>query len=110
MKKEVLEDASAFVDELEENSEFKVTTQRKKLGDRHHAWKEREYEGMPGNNKSERKDEDGNEIRPKFLSNHTHYSTTDPDAKNSVKPGKVRQLNYSGQLAVDDAYHSLSRP
>ncbi len=108
MEKEVLEDASAFVDELEDNSEYKVTTERKKLVDRHHAWKEKEYKGMPGNNKSERKDEDGNTIRPKYLSNHTHYSPTDPDAKISVKPGKARQLNYSGQLAVDDAHHVIT--
>ena len=105
VEKEVLEDASAFVDELEENSEFKTTSTRKKLVEQHHAWKEKEYKGMPGNNKSERKDEDGNTIRPKYLSNHTHYSPTDPDAKISTKPGKPRQLNYSGQLAVDDAHH-----
>ena len=108
VEKEVLEDASAFVDELEENSEFKATSPRKKLVEQHHQWKEKEYKGMPGNNKSERKDEDGNEIRPKFLSNHTHYSPTDPDAKISVKPGKARQLNYSGQLAVDDAHHVIT--
>lgn len=108
VEKEVLEDASAFVDELEENSEFKTTSTRKKLVEQHHAWKEKEYKGMPGNNKSERKDEDGNTIRPKYLSNHTHYSPTDPDAKISVKPGKARQLNYSGQLAVDDARHVIT--
>lgn len=108
MEKEVLEDASAFVDELEENSEYKVTSERQKLVDRHHAWKQQAYKGMPGNNKSERKDEDGNQIRPKFLSNHTHYSPTDPDAKISVKPGKARQLNYSGQLAVDDKNHVIT--
>ena len=108
VEKEVLEDASAFVDELEENSEFKTTSTRKKLVDQHHQWKEKEYEGMPGNNKSDRKDEDGNTIRPKYLSNHTHYSPTDPDAKISVKPGKARQLNYSGQLAVDDAHHVIT--
>ena len=39
MEKEVLEDASAFVNELEENSEFKTTSTRKKLVDQHHAWK-----------------------------------------------------------------------
>lgn len=108
VEKEVLEDASAFVDELEENSEYKVTTARKKLVDRHHNWKREAYKDMPGNTKTERKDEDGNEIRPKFLSNHTHYSPTDPDAKISVKPGKARQLNYSGQLAVDDAHHLIT--
>ena len=45
---------------------------------------------------------------PKFLSNHTHYSPTDPDAKISVKPCKARQLNYSGQLAVDDKNHVIT--
>lgn len=45
---------------------------------------------MPGNIKQARIDEDDNEIRPKFLSNHTHYSPTDDDAKISVKPGKAR--------------------
>lgn len=108
IEKEVLEDASAYVNELEENSEFKVTTERKKLVDRHHTWKKEAYKDMPGNIKSPRKDEDGHEIRPKFLSNHTHYSPTDPDAKISVKPGKARQLNYSGQLAVDDAHHVIT--
>lgn len=107
VEKEVLEDASAFVNELEENSEFKTTSTRKKMVDQHHEWKGKEYKGMPGNNNSDRKDEDGNEIRPKYLSNHTHYSPTDPDAKISVKPGKARQLNYSGQLAVDDANHVI---
>lgn len=108
VEKVVLEDASAFVNELVENSEFKTTSTRKKLVEQHHAWKEKAYEGMPGNNKSERKDEDGHAIRPKYLSNHTHYSPTDPDAKISVKPGKARQLNYSGQLAVDDAHHVIT--
>ena len=108
LEKEVLEDASAFVNELEENSEFKTTTTRKKLVDRHHTWKEEAYKKMPGNTKSVRYDEDGEEIRPKFLSNHTHYSPTDPDAKISTKPGKPRQLNYAGQLAVDDKHHVIT--
>lgn len=109
VEKEVLEDASAFVEELEENSEYKVTSARKKLVEQHHAWKEKEYKDMPGASKNEdRRDEDGNPLRPKFLSNHTHYSPTDPDAKISVKPGKARQLNYAGQIAVDDKYHVIT--
>lgn len=109
IEKEVIEDASAFVNEFNENSEFKVTTERKKLVERHHNWKKEAYKGMPGNNKSEnRVDEDGNEIRPKFLSNHTHFSPTDPDARISVKPGKARQLNYAGQLSADDAHHVIT--
>ncbi|EKB05930.1 hypothetical protein HMPREF9711_00899 [Myroides odoratimimus CCUG 3837] len=108
LEKEVLNDASAFVNELEENSEFKVTSARKKLVDQHHHWKAEAFKDMPGNVKSIRKDEDDNEIRPQFLSNHTHYSPSDPDAKISTKPGKPRQLNYAGQLAVDDKHHVIT--
>lgn len=108
VEKEVLNDASAFVNELEENSEFKVTSTRKKLVDQHHNWKKEEFKGMPGHVKTLQKNEDGEEIRPKFLSNHTHYSPTDPDAKISTKPGKPRQLNYAGQLAVDDKNHVIT--
>src|SRR5690606_16958707 len=113
VEKEVLEDASAYVNELEENSEFKasseqsrtVTSTRKKLVERHHNWKKAEYKKMPGNTRSVRLDEDGEEIRPKFLSNYTHYSPTDLDSKISTKPGKPRQLTYAGQLVSDDKNH-----
>ncbi len=109
MEKEVLEDASAFVDELEENSEFKTTSTRKKLVEQHHAWKEEAYKNQPNPNFNiDKVDEHGNLIRPKFLSNHTHYSPTDSDARVSVKPGKARQLNYFGQIAVDDAHHVIT--
>ena len=108
LEKEIVADASAFVDELEANSEYKVTSARKKMVERHHQWKQEEYKGMPGHIDSARLDEEGKEIRPKYLSNHTHYSPTDPDAKISTKPGKPRQLNYAGQLAVDDAHHVIT--
>ncbi|WP_180904015.1 transposase, partial [Flavobacterium chungangense] len=104
VEKEVLEDASAFVDELEENSEFKTTSTRKKLVEQHHQWKKEAYKSQPNPNFNiDKVDEHGNSIRPRFVSNHTHYSPTDPDARVSVKPGKARQLNYFGQIAVDDA-------
>ena len=109
VEKEVLADASAYVNELEENSEFKTTSTRKKLVEQHHDWKKKEYRGMPGGNQNEdRTDEDGNPLRPKFLSNHTHYSPTDPDAKISTKPGKPRQLNYAAQICVDDGSHVIT--
>lgn len=108
VEKEVLEDASAYVNELEENSEYKVTSTRKKLVEQHHNWKKEEFKAMPAARKSVQINEDGEEIRPKFLSNHTHYSPTDPDAKISTKPGKPRQLNYAGQLAVDDKHHVIT--
>lgn len=109
VEKEVIADSSAYVNELEANSEYKVTTERKKLVERHHAWKEEAYKDMPGHvDNPKQEDEQGNTIRPRYLSNHTHYSPTDPDAKISTKPGKPRQLNYAGQIAVDDAHHVIT--
>jgi transposase len=109
VEKEVLEDASAFVDELEENSEFKTTSTRKKLVEQHHNWKKEAYKSQPNPNFNiDKVDEHGNSIRPRFVSNHTHYSPTDSDARVSVKPGKARQLNYFGQIAVDDAHHVIT--
>jgi transposase len=54
------------------------------------------YEEMPGSE------------RGKYLSNKTHYSPTDPDARIAVKPGKPRELYYSGQIAVDTAHHVIT--
>lgn len=79
LEKEVLEDAAFYAEELNDNSEYKVNKTRKKLVDRHHAWKEEEYKHQPGgSNKTAQSnkidpttDENGNLIRPKFLSNHT---------------------------------------
>jgi len=125
---EVLEDVEKYSEELNEGSEFKITekkkneeennhqdkskptvsAEKKKEVERHHAWKEDAYKGEPSNTNSKQIDEHGNLIRPRFLSNHTHYSATDPDARISVKPGKARQMNYSGQIAVDDAHHVIT--
>jgi hypothetical protein len=109
VEKEVVEDAALYADELNENSEYQVTAKRKNLVEQHHEWKKKAYKDMPsgGLNKPET-DENGNLVRPKFLSNHTHYSPTDPDSKIAVKPGKARQLVYSGQIAVDDAHHIIT--
>jgi transposase len=126
VEKEVLDDVEKYSEELNEGSEFKITavkknatehqdkskstvsTEKKKEVERHHKWKEKAYKDEPSNPNSKQIDEHGNLIRPKFLSNHTHYSSTDPDARISVKPGKARQMNYSGQIAVDDAHHVIT--
>jgi len=129
---EVLDDVEKYSEELNENSQYKiatekkmehqdkskltVTAEKKKQVEQHHEWKKEAYKDMPGHSTQERSDEHslprtgfgGNLIRPKFLSNHTHYSPTDPDSRISVKPGKARQLNYSGQIAVDDAHHVIT--
>lgn len=116
VEKEVMDDAAVFMDELnEEEGDITVSKTRKELVDKHHAWKEKEYSKQPGgpnksghSNKVEQADEHGNIIRPRYLSNHTHYSPVDPDARIAVKPGKARQMNYFAQLSVDDAGHVIT--
>lgn len=117
VEKEVLSDADQYADELEletgttrDKQVLTVSARKKKEVDYHHAWKAEEYKGQPGSGKSNKEelDEFGNTIRGKFLSNHTHYSTTDPDARISVKPGKPRQLNYSAQTVVDTSGHVIT--
>ena len=44
----------------------------------------------------------------RLVSNKTHYSPTDPEARVSVKPGKTRALNYLCSLAVDTAQGIIS--
>jgi transposase len=46
--------------------------------------------------------------KARLLSNKTHYSPTDPEARISVKPGKARALNYLCSLAVDTATGVIS--
>lgn len=46
--------------------------------------------------------------KAQLLSNKTHYSPTDPDARISVKPGKARALNYLCSVAVDTAVGIIS--
>ena len=115
IEKEVLEDIDLYSDELEENDDTidktkKVTQRKKQEVEWHHAWKRKEYKNQSkGNtNKDGELDELGNTIQAKYLSNHTHYSKTDPDARISVKPGKPRQLNYSAQTSVDTKGHVIT--
>lgn len=72
------------------------TRQLKELDTRYQR-QSKDYEEMPGS-----------EGRGKFLSNKTHYSPTDPDARIAVKPGKPRELYYNGQIAVDTAHHVIT--
>lgn len=113
VEKEILEDGEHFANELDANDDSKgtVSAQKKKQVEAHHKWKEREYKGQPGHNENKKDgdlDEFGNIYRPKFLSNHTHASKTDPDARISVKPGKPRQMNYTAQVSVDTRSHVIT--
>ena len=127
VEKEIIEDGQQYLDELQHDDYGKpieqhhnvmkddrdkdtITSSRSKSTAQHHAWKEEEYKSQP-KGKSVTKAIDGDERedrRPKFVSNHTHYSTTDRDARVSVKPGKPRQLNYSMQTAVDMSSHVIT--
>jgi transposase len=104
-EKEVLEDGDDYSDELKDNDENKSNTVsfvRKREVEQHHKWKGKAYKDMPKGNKE-------SQAHAKFVSNHTHYSTTDADARISVKPGKPRQLNYLAQVAVDTAHHVITQ-
>ena len=110
-EKEILNDADQFADELKINEEAagKVDAYKKKKVEQHHRWKQKAYKGQPASRAKEKKAEPGEEnMTPKFLSNHTHYSTTDPDSRIAVKPGKPRQFNYLGQFSVDTTHHVIT--
>jgi len=106
-EKEIVEDGEAYAGELTaEEEEDKgrgdkggrstVSARKHQEVEWHHQWKDKTYRGQPGSL----------DKRSKFVSNHTHFSSTDPDARVAVKPGKPRQLNYLGQLSVDTAHLS----
>lgn len=56
----------------------------------------------------ELEEQDRDEQFPKNISNEHYYSTTDPDARISTKPGKPRQFNYLSQVSVDTAHHVIT--
>lgn len=47
--------------------------------------------------------------KARLLSNKTHYSATDLEARISIKPGKARALNYLCSMAVDTARGVISQ-
>ena len=103
-EKQIIDDGVAYTGELREDLEegeegpHTVSAYKYKEVQWHHQWKDKTYKGQPGSL----------DKRSKFVSHHTHYSTTDPDARVAFKPGKPRQLNYLGQLSVDTASHVIT--
>lgn len=117
MEKQILEECTAYTEALiaqdndqlpRDKSKQQVSRQKKKEVEGHHAWKAEAYKDQPSNAGTKQVDEHGNLIRPKYLSNHTHYSSTDPDARISTKPGKPRQFTYSAQTSVDTHHHVIT--
>lgn len=126
VEKQIIEDGEHYLEELQHDAYGKeikqhddvmkddrdndtITQSRNSSTDKHHCWKAKEYKNMPnGKSVTKSKADHEDQLRPKFVSNHTHYSTTDRDARVSVKPGKPRQLNYSMQTAVDMSSHVVT--
>lgn len=125
VEKQIIEDGRHYLEELQHDEYGKeieqhdsvmkddrdsdtITKSRNKNTQEHHQWKAKEYKGMPKGKALSKTEGDVENGRPKFVSNHTHYSTTDRDARVSVKPGKPRQLNYSMQAAVDMSSHVIT--
>lgn len=112
VEKEIMTDADLFVDELtihQEDKPQKVNAYKKKKVEEHHRWKEKAYKGQPASRSDKFNEGHADDSkRPKFLSNHTHYSATDSDARIAVKPGKPRQFNYLAQTSVDTAHHVIT--
>lgn len=127
VEKQIIEDGEPYLTELQPDNYGKeieqhenvmnddrnndtITRSRNKSTEEHHRWKGEEYKGMPkGKAVVKKEGEEGEEhVRPKFVSNHTHYSTTDRDARVSVKPGKPRRLNYPMQTAVAMSSHVIT--
>jgi len=102
LEKEVLEDSDTYADELAQNSEQEaqrgVTAEKKKQVEERQASQEKRTKNHPGSDST----------GAKLLSNATHYSPTDPDARISTKPGKPRNLNFFGQLSSDTSHHVIT--
>jgi transposase len=102
-EKEIVADGDAYTRELSEEADedtdhsHRVSSYKHQQAEWHHGWKKKAFKGRPGGG-----------WRAKFVSNHTHYSLTDADARVAVKPGKPRQLNYLGQVSVDTASHVIT--
>jgi len=103
-EKEIIDDGEAYAGELRDEAEDEEQTEKQTVSSYkhkevqwHHDWKKQAFKGRPSGR-----------WRAKFVSNHTHYSTTDADSPVAVKPGNPRQLNYLGQRSVDTASHVIT--
>jgi transposase len=86
LAKDILEDATAYGKELKANED--------------------ETHNSPGPDGAQ-KDGTLSDENP-LITNATHYSPVDPDARLSTKLGKPTNLNYLGQVSVDTASHVIT--
>ncbi len=86
VEREILADAGVYTEEL------KLT-------------EEQDSSAAGSRDKKPKKIQAGTGSKP---TNKTHVSKSDPDARMSVKPGKVTRLNYVSQVSVDTASHVIT--
>lgn len=77
---------------------IQATPKQLKDLDTHQKWFKNRKQGPLGSQ----------DYRSRYLSNKTHYSPVDPDARVAVKPGKPRQLYYMSSMSVDTAHHVIT--
>ena len=82
----------------EEQRTLQVSKNQLKDLDTHQQWFKGREEGSLGSDNPQ----------ARYLSNKTHYSPVDPDARVAVKPGKPRQLYYMSSMSVDTAHHVIT--
>jgi len=81
-----------------EQKTLQATPKQLKDLDTHQQWFNKREDGQLGSQ----------DHRARYLSNKTHYSPVDPDARVAVKPGKPRQLYYMSSMSVDTAHHVIT--
>ena len=87
IEREILDDAGVYGNELEANK----------------------ADDTPVIDVNHKRVENSSGLKPKKNPhNKTHYNPSDPDAKMSVKPGKVTALNYLAEVSVDTSSHMIT--
>jgi transposase len=96
-KKEILTDADVYADALQNEA---IQTDSHKDG---------ESGGQMTEGIENKKQYGNSNAWGSSISNSNVNSTTDKDARVSVKPGKARRLNYLAQVSVDTACHVITQ-
>ena len=102
-RKEVLKDLDNYANELNDEEQTFPAEEEKEIQNNKAA-----KENLLSVASSGKEPFCNNNQWSKSLSNHTLQSTTDKDARVSVKPGKARRLNYLAQVSVDTANHVIT--
>jgi len=119
-KKRPVDSLSSYIKKTQkENSEDEDDTPRRKAKNDHSTDEQKTIQSSPKQMKDldthqkwfkDRKQGPlgSQDHRARYLSNKTHYSPVDPDARVAVKPGKPRQLYYMSSMSVDTARHVIT--